>query len=228
MSPAALGPPVGFAHRGASDRAPGNTLEAFEIALAIGSGGLESDVWLSSDGVPVLAHDARVGWRRARIAGLPRACLPGSLPSLAELYERCGAGFELSLDVRDPAAVGPVARAARAAGAPGRLWLCGGDPCLLAGWRSLACEARLVLSTTAAALETLAGRSAALPECVDVVNLPGRQWERGLVAAVHDQGRLALGWGVQRRSAMRRLLAMGIDGLYSDHADVLAGAIRRA
>ena len=47
--------PIGFAHRGASAHAPENTLEAFELAVRLGAGGLESDVWLTADGVPVLS-----------------------------------------------------------------------------------------------------------------------------------------------------------------------------
>ncbi len=47
-------------HRGASGEAPENTLAAFELALAEGADGIEFDVHLSSDGVPVVIHDARL------------------------------------------------------------------------------------------------------------------------------------------------------------------------
>ena len=59
-------PPIGFAHRGARAHAPDNTSESFELALRLGASGLESDVWLTADGVPVLDHDGvvRVGHRR--------------------------------------------------------------------------------------------------------------------------------------------------------------------
>lgn len=46
-----------IAHRGASDRAPENTLEAFQCALDDGADALELDVHLSRDGVPVVIHD---------------------------------------------------------------------------------------------------------------------------------------------------------------------------
>jgi glycerophosphoryl diester phosphodiesterase len=49
-----------FAHRGASDRAPENTLEAFTMAIERGANGLETDVWATADGVPVLDHDGVV------------------------------------------------------------------------------------------------------------------------------------------------------------------------
>lgn len=45
-------------HRGASAHAPENTLAAFEQALDNGADGIEFDVRLALDGVPVVVHDA--------------------------------------------------------------------------------------------------------------------------------------------------------------------------
>ncbi|MEA4943922.1 MAG: glycerophosphodiester phosphodiesterase [Propionicimonas sp.] len=50
-----------WAHRGASGYAPENTLPAFELAIAQGADGVEFDVQLSSDGVPVVIHDETLG-----------------------------------------------------------------------------------------------------------------------------------------------------------------------
>jgi glycerophosphoryl diester phosphodiesterase len=52
--------PVNFAHRGASARAPENTLEAFRLAVEAGAGGLELDVHMTRDGEIVVIHDATV------------------------------------------------------------------------------------------------------------------------------------------------------------------------
>lgn len=49
-----------FAHRGASKLAPENTMEAFELAYKMGADGIETDVQLTKDGVPVLIHDENV------------------------------------------------------------------------------------------------------------------------------------------------------------------------
>ena len=46
-----------IAHRGGSRLRPENTLAAFEHALALGVDGIECDVHLSRDGVPVVIHD---------------------------------------------------------------------------------------------------------------------------------------------------------------------------
>jgi len=49
-----------IAHRGASGRAPENTLASFQAALDIGVDGIELDVHLSRDGQLVVIHDANL------------------------------------------------------------------------------------------------------------------------------------------------------------------------
>jgi glycerophosphoryl diester phosphodiesterase len=46
-----------FAHRGGAKLAPENTMAAFTNGLSLGSDGIECDVHLSRDGVPVVIHD---------------------------------------------------------------------------------------------------------------------------------------------------------------------------
>ncbi len=52
--------PVVFAHRGASVRAPENTMPAFELALELGADGLELDVHMTRDGRLAVIHDERI------------------------------------------------------------------------------------------------------------------------------------------------------------------------
>jgi glycerophosphoryl diester phosphodiesterase len=54
------GKTLNFGHRGASAHAPENTLAAFILAAEQGAAGIEFDVQLSSDGVPVICHDFSV------------------------------------------------------------------------------------------------------------------------------------------------------------------------
>lgn len=46
-----------IAHRGASKLAPENTLPAFQLAYELGADGIETDVQLTKDQVPILIHD---------------------------------------------------------------------------------------------------------------------------------------------------------------------------
>ena len=52
--------PLIIAHRGASAIAPENTLAAFRRAIEDGADGIEFDVRLAKDGVPVVIHDAKL------------------------------------------------------------------------------------------------------------------------------------------------------------------------
>src|SRR5258708_35180782 len=66
-------PPLIIGHRGASTLAPENTLAAFKRALIDGAAGVELDVRLARDGVPVAIHDAtlrRTGLREGVVAKL--------------------------------------------------------------------------------------------------------------------------------------------------------------
>ncbi len=68
--------PLIIGHRGASAVAPENTLAAFELAMRQGADGIEFDVRLSADGVPVVIHDAalsRTGSIKGLVAKLPAA-----------------------------------------------------------------------------------------------------------------------------------------------------------
>lgn len=224
-------PPIGFAHRGARANAPENTLEAFRLAARLGATGLESDVWRTADGIAVLDHDGvvRRGLRKLPIATLERHELPDHIPSLADLYAEVGTGFELSLDVKDPAAFGPTLDVALAAGegAPERLWLCHHDWTLVASWRPLAPEVHLVDSTWLARIpEGVEQRAAALADAgIDALNLHHSEWSGGLAALVHRFRRHAFGWDAQHDRILHELLDMGLDAVYSDHVDRMVAAL---
>jgi glycerophosphoryl diester phosphodiesterase len=222
--------PIGFAHRGARAERRENTIEAFSWALATGAAGLESDAWITSDGVVVLDHDGVTGprWRRRAISSQPRAALPAHIPALEDLYRTCGTGYELSLDLKDPAALAATLQVATAAGATDRLWLCHHDWRLMAGWRQKSRPAHLVESTNLSWMrEGLAARAAALHNAgIEAVNLHRSQWDAAVLADVHAAGLLAFAWDAQSEGEIGRLLDLGLDGLYSDHVGRLVRAIR--
>ncbi|MGE0591836.1 MAG: glycerophosphodiester phosphodiesterase family protein [Vicinamibacterales bacterium] len=138
-----------FAHRGGRDLGPENTLAAFDLGLAAGADGLEIDVHLSADGVPVVCHDAtltRTTDVEAPIAALTAAALHRvdagywfaqdgihpfrgrgiGVPTLAETLARYpGARIIIELK-RDDRAIGEaVARDVVAAAAQDRVCIAG-------------------------------------------------------------------------------------------------------
>ena len=231
--PSHLDPPLAFAHRGARAHAPENTIEAFTLARRLGATGLESDVWVTSDGVAVLDHDGvvRRGLRRLPIAQIASADLPEHIPTLADLYAECGIDFDFSLDVKTPDAYGPVAEVVRAQGpdVARRTWLC--DPNLdrLVKRRETLADFRLVHSTRLTKLavtpELHAARLAELG--IDVMNMHRTDWSGGLVVLFHRFGILAFSWDLQFDHQLEGALRMGVDGVYSDHTDTMMDAIAR-
>jgi glycerophosphoryl diester phosphodiesterase len=228
-----LRPPIGFAHRGARAHAPENTIEAFQLALRLGATGIESDVWLTADGVPVLDHDGvAVGRLRKRpIASVDRADLARSVPTLSELFDTCGTDYHLSLDVKDPAAAEAIVVRARDAGADlSRLWLCHHHWEQVAAWRALDDRVRLVDSTRLRRMkEGPERRAATLAEAgIDAVNLHATDWTGGLTTLFHRFGVHTFGWDAQHERVLAGLLHMGIDAVYSDHVDRMMEALQQS
>jgi glycerophosphoryl diester phosphodiesterase len=230
--PSLLERPIAFAHRGARAHARENTIDAFELALRLGASGLESDVWLTADGIPVLDHDgvARVQRRKRSMRELRREQLPSHIPTLAELFERCGTGYELSLDLKDEL-VGPSVLAVVRDTAPDiapRLWLCHPRYEELLALRPLDADVKLVDSTRLQRMSEGPERRAAIlaERGIDGVNLHHSDWNGGLVTLFHRFNRTAFGWDMQHEHILRPAFRMGIDGVFSDHVDVMVDAYR--
>lgn len=229
--PSLLDPPIMFAHRGARAHAPENTIEAFQLALRLGATGLESDVWLTADGVAVLDHDGEVKMGRLRkrpIGEMYRHELPDHIPTLRDLFDGCGTGYHLSLDLKGPDTAPAVLDVVRtyASDLLNRLWLCHHDVDYLTALRPLDADVKLVDSTRldriAEGPERRAARLAA--SGIDAINMRNLDWTGGLVALFHRFGLTAFSWDLQFDHHLRPALRMGIDGVYSDHVDRMVDA----
>lgn len=79
-----------IAHRGYHVAVSENTLAAFEAAVAVGANGIETDVRISGDGLPVLIHDRVIASGQA-VADLARSeieqTLGHGIPTLDEALE---------------------------------------------------------------------------------------------------------------------------------------------
>ena len=220
--------PIAFAHRGARAHAPENTIEAFQLALRLGATGLESDVWITADGVAVLDHDGAFGprFRRRKINESNHSQLPGHIPTLAEFYDSVTTSVPLSLDVKDPAAFEAVVDTARNVGAEDTLWLCHPQLEQLLVWRH-STDAKLVESTRRSKIpEGIERRAFRLRDTgIDAINLRHMDWSGGTIAMFHRFERYTLGWDAQHPREIANLLDAGIDGVFSDHSDRLAAGL---
>jgi glycerophosphoryl diester phosphodiesterase len=217
-------PPIKFAHRGARAHAQENTIDAFVLALQLGATGLETDVWLTSDGIPILNHGGllRTGIRRRTVGTFRKEDLPPHIPTLRELYQACGNKFELSIDVKDQSAVEPVIETSREFEAETKLWLCHEDWKVAASWRD-STSAHLVNSTRLRVMKDgPEWRAAELADAgVDAVNLHHTDWTGGLTTLFHRFSRYCIAWDAQHQRIISNLVRMGIDAIHSDHVDRL-------
>lgn len=236
-----------LAHRGlvtaeaAADGVTENTFAAIALAHGAGATYVESDCHLTADGAVVLFHDADL----SRVAGDPRAIADVRLLELEELMAHRGGLLTLAqalesfptlrfnLDVKAAAAAAPVgaavapysdrvlltsfsdARRRQALDAATR-----GDarPATSAGRGVIA---RLLL---AVALHSprLAHR---VLRGIDAVQIPERQGllrvlTPRLVDYAHRASVEVHVWTVNDPDDMRRLVALGVDGLVTDRADL--------
>jgi glycerophosphoryl diester phosphodiesterase len=223
--PSLIDPPIGFAHRGARAHAPENTMDAFTLALKLGATGLETDIWLTKDGVAVLDHDGLVR-RRGRqhpVAAIVRSALPEHIPTLVEFLPICGPTTHVSIDVRDPAA-GPVIIETIRSLRPdllARVWLCASDVRSLTALRALDPSVKLVNSTRIDRMKEGPERRAATlrEQHIDAVNLHHSEWTGGLTVLFHRFERCCFAWDLQHEHLLRAALDLGMDGVYSDWVD---------
>jgi len=215
--------PIAFAHRGgARSRSEQNTLPAFARAAALGSG-VESDAWLTADGVAVLFHPT-LRQRRRPVRTLQRDELPSHVPTVDELYAVVGDRVDVSLDMADPRAAGAVVDIAARHAAAHRLWLTYWRLDVLAEWRRRWPQVRLVFPTLGIGSSTaLLDRLAALD--VDAVNVLHHRLGRHLVAEAHRRGLLTFAWGVRRRGGIERAVRRGADGIFADDVDSLVALL---
>jgi len=231
--PSLLDPPILFAHRGARAHAQENTLGAFSLALRLGATGLESDVWVTRDGVPVLDHDGalRSGLRRRAIRDLDRVDLPDHIPTLGELLVLLGdSGGEIpiSLDLKDDAALEPLL-AVIGDHRPERIWLCHPSAETVTSLADRELDLRVVHSTR---VDRMAGgperwMAQLASHGVAAVNLRHDDWNGGLVTMAHRFGLLAFGWDLQHDHVLQSGLLMGLDAVNSDRVDLMVEVAER-
>lgn len=229
--PSLLTPPVAFFRPPATPHPDEDALGTAAAALEQGATGVEVEVHLTADGDPVIHADAtlRTGLRRRPLASLSTSEVPAHVPRLAQLYERCGAAFDLALHVTDLDAVAKVVTLAGEAGgeAVQRLWLCTADWRQAASWREAASRCRLVQVTRIRRVDEGPERRAAnlAGAGLDAIRLHESDWNAGMVTLVHRFGLLALAGPAPHQRQLDALLRLGVDGVSSEYAERLAESL---
>jgi glycerophosphoryl diester phosphodiesterase len=239
-------PPIAFAHRGYAPDGCENSMAAFERAVDLGYGYLETDVRVTADGVALAFHDAsldRVTSEHGRIADLSWAQVRHAriggrepIPLLADLLA-AWPHTRINIDIKSEAGIGPTTDVIRRTGSIDRVCIGAFSGARVAAMRQ-ALGNRLCTSLgprEAFALRLAASRSRgsrpgtsrrspmSAPQCAQVPVRIGRLQfvDRRLVAAAHDMQLPVHVWTVNDRADMIRLLDLGVDGIMTDSAAVL-------
>jgi glycerophosphoryl diester phosphodiesterase len=231
-----------YAHRGASARAPENTLAAFEAALADGANALELDVHRTADGHFVVAHDPdgrRMAGCDERISELTLDRVQcwnqhgEPVPTLEETL-RAFPSVPMSVDLKpdDASSVEPLLALLRSHDGEARVTVASFHDRLVwrarrLGWRGRTALTRgevaaLRLAPFALARRMIHGHAAQVPRRSGLIRLD----RRGFLERCRRLGIRADYWVVNEPNDARTLLAAGATGLMSDDPALLLPVLR--
>lgn len=235
-----------IAHRGASGYAPENTMSAFQMAYEMGADMIELDVLLSSDGVPVVIHDLRL----RRTAGSPKNVNQLSaaelqkldagswfspefknerIPELREVLEWAAGKIALNIEIKTEAVAGVFDN--------------GIEEKTMRLVKEFAMEKHVVFSSfdyrvirrikerepelrAAILYHKKSARRKTPAELVrefnaDGMNLSRRQVFIPWIEELKEMEIPVWVYTVNKPGLMKRLIALGIDGIFSDRPDLL-------
>lgn len=244
-----------YAHRGVCAHLPENTLPAFARAVELGIAGIELDVQLSGDGVPVVIHDSTVdrttngtgnttGFTAAQL-GLLDAGAGQGVPTLEQVLRLAAGRLRVNIELKDVRAVEAVVEVA--ARIPGLDWFTSS-----ADWDALAAVLRkapgakiypLCVGRPEKFLGLLAGEEdtsvfagRGLDAALEFALAHGAEgvsvWEGGLdgadIDSIHDAGLQAWVWTVNDGLRARELQELGVDGICTDDPEAVQGHVTNA
>jgi glycerophosphoryl diester phosphodiesterase len=244
MKRPAVNRPLIFAHRGACRAAPENTLPAFEAAVRLGADGVELDVQYTSDGKLVVFHNPELdettngkGRLTSHTFEEVRALDAGSffgpefagtpIPTLEEALDLLRGRLLVNIEIKalDQTTGGigvDTVKAVQARGMQDQVVISSFNPMALRRAKKAGpeIECALLLApdlpgwTRSGLMRRYSGASALHPEA-PMVDAAYAAWAR-------KEGLPLRAWTVNDEDEMRRLAALDVDAIITDHPDVLA------
>jgi len=218
------------AHRGASAYQTENSLSAFRLAHAMGADGIELDVHMTADAVPIVHHDPLLDGRPiwlmplAEVRDRHRLANGEPVPTLSETLAAMEPSLLVFVEVKSLGARDDAQLLAmlRAGPAPERC-------------RVHAFDHRIVRRLRATAPELITGILSASYPVRPLVALQDAGaavlWQQEslldaeLVDAVHGVGATLAAWTVDDPVRMRVLASLGVDAICTNRPDVAREAI---
>jgi glycerophosphoryl diester phosphodiesterase len=227
--------PLVIAHRGFAHRAPENTLAAVRAALELPVDGIEIDVYLSADGIPVVMHDptvdrttdghgpvcsltlAQLNELRAHIGWQERSLPPEPVPTLRQVLEATRGRRLLCVEVKPKGIEQEVLAEIRRADAVEWVWMWTFFRSILRRFHEL--EPRIPAAWLCAGFVGISPRRfmemavdlGAAGVSVEIQDLSPKVVEEG-----HAQGLALYSYDKESSDAWARQLAWGVDAIVTD------------
>ena len=238
-------------HGGAGHFFPGNSRQSIEQALKIGVDRIEFDVQRSADGELVLVHDDYLrlpGGQKKAVRALPTAAVRELLPGLLtfdEAVELIGDQSAYMIDVKSPGYQREVAAAIRRHRLDGKSIVSSTYANVLQDLRREFPELRTGISTghLATSIPMKAARTVvsgalqiSIPALLEIAvrrigatdaMVQYRACSARLVALMHRRGIRVNTWTVDHPKQIRRVIAMGVDGVISNRPDLVKEELGR-
>lgn len=226
-------------HRGGAALGPENTLATIRAGLQAGADGVEIDVRLSADGVPVLMHDVNVDRTTpgtGRVDSLSIEVLRSlGVPTLSDVLELVplerrlivelkGTPWEAGHDMNEPLA--RVVAETLTQQEVRNVTVSSFNPLALAALRAGAPEVPTGVLTSPA-FDLGSNLAAAVDSGNEECHVPAELLDPDFVVAAHDAGRRVLAWTVNDATEVARFAAWGLDGVITDDPGIALRALGR-
>ncbi len=237
--------PLVIAHRGASGYLPENTLPAYELAVEMKADMIELDLHLTRDGAVVVQHDAELeslgGTGEIADASLEAvrrldAGAGARVPTLDEVLDAFGSRIPLNLELKwgsrgDYEGLESIVLAAlKSRGLAASILFSSFRVSVLERLRAESRSARLAVLTsprdTRLSPEEAIQQARALG--AEALNPHFVQVDAALVARAHDAGLAVHVYTVDAAEQMRRLISLGVDGIFTNLPDRLLAVLERS
>lgn len=209
-------------HRGAAGH-PENTIVGFEAALGQGANGIELDVRQSGDGKLIVLHPSVVGEQSVKATAFDdfKTTPEGyEIPLFEQVLKKFGKKTFLDIEFKHDGFEEEAVRLIEKYCKPNKVMVTGFDADSLNKVHELAPDIQLGFIYNRTQDEESRHHAP-----IDVVIPQFRLASREFIAEVHDEGLQLWAWTVNEEAEIKRLLALGVDGLITDYPERVKAAL---
>ncbi len=211
-------------HRGVAG-SPENSVEGFERAIKMGVDGIELDVRQSGDGKLVVLHGTVVGDHAVQTTPYEtfRFAIEGhEIPLFEDVLKKFGKKTFLDIELKQPGFEAEATALIKKYTNPEKTMVSAFDT------KSLETVHELLPQLQLGYIYNRTQDEESRHNCpVDVVIPQFRLASRELIDEVHEEGLKVWAWTVNEEVEIKRLLALGVDGLITDYPERVAEALGR-